>query len=70
MWRCLVQATSIVTTPAWLGAETFPAASVAGAVNAVLGAVGAYEALKAVGKEKDVLIVSVDGGCAGSRTCW
>lgn len=28
-------------------------------------AVGAYEALKAAGKEKDVLVVSVDGGCAG-----
>jgi len=28
-------------------------------------AAGAYEALKAVGKEKDVLIVSVDGGCPG-----
>ena len=28
-------------------------------------AAGAYEALKAAGKEKDVLIVSVDGGCPG-----
>ena len=28
-------------------------------------AVGAYQALKAVGKEGDVLIVSVDGGCPG-----
>ena len=28
-------------------------------------AAGAYEALKAVGKEKDVLIVSIDGGCPG-----
>jgi len=28
-------------------------------------AAGAYEALKAVGLEKDVLIVSVDGGCPG-----
>ncbi|MEU4746241.1 substrate-binding domain-containing protein, partial [Actinosynnema sp. NPDC023658] len=28
-------------------------------------AAGAYEALKAVGKEKDVTIVSVDGGCPG-----
>ncbi|MEE9333079.1 MAG: sugar ABC transporter substrate-binding protein [Granulosicoccaceae bacterium] len=28
-------------------------------------AVGAYEALKAVGREGDVLIVSVDGGCPG-----
>jgi fructose transport system substrate-binding protein len=30
-------------------------------------AAGAYQALKAIGKEKDVLIVSVDGGCAGVR---
>ena len=30
-------------------------------------AAGAYQALKAVGKEKDVLIVSVDGGCPGVR---
>ncbi|GHC47464.1 sugar ABC transporter substrate-binding protein [Neogemmobacter tilapiae] len=28
-------------------------------------AVGAYQALKAVGRENDVLIVSVDGGCPG-----
>lgn len=28
-------------------------------------AAGAYEGLKAVGKEKDVLIISVDGGCPG-----
>lgn len=28
-------------------------------------AAGAYEGLKALGKEKDVLIVSVDGGCPG-----
>lgn len=28
-------------------------------------AAGAFEALKAAGKEKDVLIVSVDGGCPG-----
>lgn len=28
-------------------------------------AAGAYEALKAVGRESDVLIVSVDGGCPG-----
>ncbi|MEN9432585.1 MAG: hypothetical protein RLZZ422_174 [Pseudomonadota bacterium] len=28
-------------------------------------AAGAYEGLKAVGKEKEVLIVSVDGGCPG-----
>ena len=30
-------------------------------------AAGAYEALKAFGREKDVLIVSVDGGCPGVR---
>lgn len=30
-------------------------------------AAGAYQALKAIGKEKDVMIVSVDGGCAGVR---
>lgn len=30
-------------------------------------AYGAYQALKAAGKEKDVLIVSVDGGCAGVK---
>ena len=30
-------------------------------------AAGAYEALKAVGMEKDVLIVSVDGGCPGVK---
>jgi len=30
-------------------------------------AAGAYQALKAAGKEKDVVIVSVDGGCAGVR---
>lgn len=28
-------------------------------------AAGAFEALKSAGKEKDVIIVSVDGGCAG-----
>jgi fructose transport system substrate-binding protein len=28
-------------------------------------AAGAYEALKAIGREDDVLIVSVDGGCPG-----
>ncbi len=28
-------------------------------------AAGAYEALKALGRENDVLIVSVDGGCPG-----
>ena len=30
-------------------------------------AAGAYKALKAAGKEKDVVIVSVDGGCQGVR---
>jgi fructose transport system substrate-binding protein len=30
-------------------------------------AAGAYEALKAAGREKDVLLVSIDGGCAGVR---
>ena len=30
-------------------------------------AAGAYEALKAVGKEGNVLIVSVDGGCPGVK---
>jgi fructose transport system substrate-binding protein len=30
-------------------------------------AFGAYTALKAAGKENDVLVVSVDGGCAGVR---
>ena len=31
-------------------------------------AVGAYQALKAVGKEGSVLIVSVDGGCPGVKS--
>ena len=30
-------------------------------------AAGAYQALKAVGKDKNVLIVSVDGGCPGVK---
>ncbi len=30
-------------------------------------AAGAYQALKSAGREKDVMIVSVDGGCAGVR---
>jgi fructose transport system substrate-binding protein len=30
-------------------------------------AAGAYEALKAAGKEKDVLLVSIDGGCPGVK---
>ena len=32
-------------------------------------AAGAYEALKAIGRENDVLIVSVDGGCPGVAEC-
>jgi fructose transport system substrate-binding protein len=31
-------------------------------------AAGAYTALKAAGKEKDVLVVSVDGGCSPGLT--
>ena len=31
------------------------------------GAAGAYQALKAAGKEKGVMIVSVDGGCVGVK---
>lgn len=30
-------------------------------------AAGAYEALRAVGREKDVLVVSIDGGCPGVK---
>ncbi|PJF45294.1 MAG: sugar ABC transporter, partial [Candidatus Thermofonsia Clade 3 bacterium] len=30
-------------------------------------AFGAYETLKAAGRERDVLIVSIDGGCPGVR---
>ncbi|MDZ4104064.1 MAG: sugar ABC transporter substrate-binding protein [Hydrogenophaga sp.] len=30
-------------------------------------AAGAYKALKAAGREKDVIVVSVDGGCAGIK---
>src|SRR5258708_35725720 len=30
-------------------------------------AAGAFQALKSAGKEKGILIVSVDGGCAGVR---
>ncbi len=30
-------------------------------------AAGAYRALKSIGREKDVMIVSVDGGCAGVK---
>ena len=41
----------------------------AGQVTAIENMVsaGAYEALKAAGKEKGVMIVSIDGGCAGVR---
>jgi fructose transport system substrate-binding protein len=41
-----------------------PAIDVVFTVNEPAAA-GAYEALKAVGRERDVVIVSVDGGCAG-----
>ncbi|MBO6727330.1 MAG: sugar ABC transporter substrate-binding protein [Rhizobiaceae bacterium] len=41
-----------------------PAINVVYTINEPAAA-GAYEALKAVGKENDVLIVSVDGGCPG-----
>ncbi|PID65649.1 MAG: sugar ABC transporter [Gammaproteobacteria bacterium] len=30
-------------------------------------AAGAYRALKSIGREKDVILVSIDGGCAGVR---
>lgn len=30
-------------------------------------AAGAYQALKAIGREKDVMIVSIDGGCTGVK---
>jgi fructose transport system substrate-binding protein len=30
-------------------------------------AAGGYEALKAAGKEKEVLVVSIDGGCPGVK---
>jgi len=30
-------------------------------------AAGAYQALRAVGKEKDVLLISIDGGCPGVK---
>jgi fructose transport system substrate-binding protein len=43
-----------------------PAINVIHTINEPAAA-GAYEALKAVGKEKDVLIVSVDGGCPGVK---
>jgi len=43
-----------------------PTINVVHTINAPAAA-GAYEALKAVGREKDVLIVSVDGGCPGVK---
>ena len=43
-----------------------PAINVVYTINEPAAA-GAYEALKAVGKTDDVLIVSVDGGCPGVR---
>ena len=43
-----------------------PAINVVYTINEPAAA-GAYKALKAAGKEKDVLIVSVDGGCEGVR---
>lgn len=43
-----------------------PAVNVVYTINEPAAA-GAYEALKAVGKEKNVLIVSVDGGCPGVK---
>lgn len=41
-----------------------PAINVVYTINEPAAA-GAYEALKAVGREKDVVIVSIDGGCPG-----
>ena len=43
-----------------------PAVNVVYTINEPAAA-GAYEALKAVGREKDVLLVSVDGGCPGVK---
>ena len=43
-----------------------PGVSVVYTINEPAAA-GAYEALRSVGRDKDVLIVSVDGGCAGVR---
>ena len=43
-----------------------PAINLVYAINEPAAA-GAYKALKAAGKEKNVLIVSVDGGCTGVR---
>ncbi|WP_305857599.1 sugar ABC transporter substrate-binding protein [Balneatrix alpica] len=43
-----------------------PAVNVVYTINEPAAA-GAYEALKAVGRDKEVLIVSVDGGCPGVK---
>ena len=43
-----------------------PAINVVYTINEPAAA-GAFKALKAAGKEKDVLVLSVDGGCAGVR---
>ena len=43
-----------------------PAINVVYTINEPAAA-GAYEALKAAGREKDVLVVSVDGGCPGVK---
>lgn len=43
-----------------------PSISVVYTINEPAAA-GAYEALKSVGRDKDVMIVSVDGGCPGVR---
>ncbi len=43
-----------------------PAINVVYTINEPAAA-GAYKALKAAGKEKDVVVVSVDGGCAGIK---
>ena len=43
-----------------------PGVSVVYTINEPAAA-GAFEALRSVGRDKDVLIVSVDGGCAGVR---
>ncbi|HSI40267.1 MAG TPA: sugar ABC transporter substrate-binding protein [Xanthobacteraceae bacterium] len=43
-----------------------PGVSVVYTINEPAAA-GAYEALRSVGRDKDVLIVSVDGGCPGVR---
>ena len=55
-----------VIGPLEVSCPVIPALSIASSsrVNEPAAA-GAYEALKALGREKDVLIVSVDGGCPG-----